>query len=85
MGVKSKNSAFDDEVFCQFLATAFVAILPVAVAAINWPVGSGLKRQLGYLGAALGASPITLKHLALKPAILRSLATKSFLESHLID
>ncbi|TSC53003.1 MAG: hypothetical protein LiPW39_477 [Parcubacteria group bacterium LiPW_39] len=71
--------------FFVFLATAFVAILPMAVAAINWPVGSGLEWQLGYLGAALGASPVALKHLALETVALRSLTPKVSLKSHLVD
>jgi len=68
------------------LATAFVAILPVTVPAINRPVGRRLKRQLGDFDTALGAGPITLKHLSLETVALRSLTPKVSLKSHwLID
>jgi len=55
--------------FVELAITSVVALLLMAVAAINRSVFGRLKRQFGDLRAAICASPVTLEHLALKTTL----------------
>lgn len=75
LALEATRSALLSALRCHFL---------MALPAIDRAIWAGLKRQFGDFGAAAGASPVALKHLALE-TVLRPLAKLSLKGHALIN